>query len=123
MHVLDYVEAERLKEWIDRAGSEASSTWTRAYVQQIEQERQRAEETLLRLRDQLPALFHAQPPLVVHGHVVEQIIKTVEAEAIDLVVVGARQLGPLARLLGSTTEGLLLQAPCAILLVHGQDPP
>ena len=123
MHVLNYVEAERLKEWIDRAGSEASATWTQAYVQQIDQEQQRASATLLRLRDQLPPPFQHRPPRVVHGHVVEQIVKTVEAEAIDLVVVGARQLGPLARLLGSTTEGLLLQAPCAILLVHCQQNP
>jgi len=121
LHVLDYLEAERLREWVARDDSQASQAWSDAFIQQINDQQTQALERLTRLQAQLPAPFQDAPPLVVHGHIVEQIVKHVESESIDLVVVGARHLGPIARLLGSTTEGLLLRAPCAILLVHWQE--
>jgi nucleotide-binding universal stress UspA family protein len=55
--------------------------------------------------------------------VVKQLVETVNSTAADLIVVGARNLGPIGRLLGSTTEGLLARCPCSLLVVHPSDEP
>jgi nucleotide-binding universal stress UspA family protein len=69
-------------------------------------------------------MFQSQPPLVIVGHAREQILKTIEAERADLVVVGARGLGAVGRaLLGSTSEHLLLHSPCSVLIVRQHENP
>jgi nucleotide-binding universal stress UspA family protein len=68
----------------------------------------------------LPAIFQGSDPLVVTGHVGDQILQAVDANQIDLVVVGARRQGPVRRLLlGSTSEYVLSHATCSVLLVRG----
>jgi nucleotide-binding universal stress UspA family protein len=76
---------------------------------------------------QLQVVPHAGPSIlrgaeveVAQGHAAEKIIQKVECDGTDLVVVGARTLGPLGRLLGSTTEALLIRCPCSLLIVHDQ---
>jgi nucleotide-binding universal stress UspA family protein len=72
----------------------------------------------------LPAIFQAHDPLVVTGHVGDQILRAIDANRIDLVVVGARRQGPVRRLLlGSTSEYVLNHASCSVLIVHGQQRP
>ena len=78
-------------------------------------------ETLAAGRDTMPALIRDASFEVAQGHVVETIIKKVRDDQIDLLVVGARRLGRIGRLLGSTTEGLLAQCPCSLLIVHDAD--
>jgi nucleotide-binding universal stress UspA family protein len=53
-------------------------------------------------------------------HVIETIIKHVEADRTDLLVVGSRRLTKSERLyLGSVSESLLRHAPCSVLIVRG----
>ena len=53
-------------------------------------------------------------------HVIDTIIKHVEAEHADLLVVGSRRLTKSERLhLGSVSESLLRHAPCSVLIARG----
>ena len=72
----------------------------------------------------LPAVFQGRDPLVVAGHVGDQILQAIDSNQIDLVVVGARRQGPVRRLLlGSTSEYVLSHASCSVLIVRGQQRP
>lgn len=54
------------------------------------------------------------------NHVIETIVKHVEAEGDDLLVIGSRELTKTERLhLGSVSESLLRHAPCSVLIVRG----
>ncbi|MCA9266611.1 MAG: universal stress protein, partial [Planctomycetales bacterium] len=57
-------------------------------------------------------------PIVRSGHVLHHLADLLEDEHVDLLVVGARNLSPLGRLLGSTTASLLSCCPCSLLVVH-----
>ena len=118
LHVLDYAEAERLNEWIQSRGSDEANGWSRAYSDEVDSERRETLQRLESIRADLPSIFHKHPPIVVHGHVVDQILAAIDSESIDMVVVGTPKLHAIARLLGSTTEGLILRARCSILVVH-----
>lgn len=53
-------------------------------------------------------------------HVIDTIVKHVEADHADLLVVGSRRLSKSERLhLGSVSESLLRHAPCSVLIVRG----
>jgi nucleotide-binding universal stress UspA family protein len=53
-------------------------------------------------------------------HVIETIIKHIEADRTDLLVVGSRRLTASERFhLGSVSESLLRHAPCSVLIVRG----
>ncbi|HSL05486.1 MAG TPA: universal stress protein [Nitrospiraceae bacterium] len=54
------------------------------------------------------------------GHVIDTIVKQVEADHADLLVIGSRDLTKSERLhLGSVSESLLRHAPCSVLIVRG----
>jgi nucleotide-binding universal stress UspA family protein len=54
------------------------------------------------------------------NHVIDTIVKHVEAEHDDLLVFGSRELTKTERLhLGSVSETLLRHAPCSVLIVRG----
>ncbi len=56
---------------------------------------------------------------VVFGHPAEEIWRAASEPGVDLVVVGARGLGPVKRLLlGSVSEAMLHHAPCPVLVVR-----
>ena len=53
------------------------------------------------------------------GHIVEEILKSVTDQNIDLIVIGARGLGIMKEiLLGSVSHGVIVHAPCPILVVR-----
>ena len=53
-------------------------------------------------------------------HVIDTIVKHVEADDADLLVVGSRRLTKTERRhLGSVSESLLRHAPCSVLVVRG----
>jgi nucleotide-binding universal stress UspA family protein len=59
--------------------------------------------------------------LVVEGTPASEIVKTIEQDHIDLVVLGTRGLSGLTRfLLGSVSEQTLLHAPCSVMVVREQ---
>jgi len=66
--------------------------------------------------------FHTGPVTKVMrvGSPAEVIVTTAEQEKTDLIVMGARGLGPIKeRLLGSVSHRILTSAPCAKLIVSG----
>jgi len=73
---------------------------------------------------ELPAMFRDRAPILAEGHPAKQILHVIDEEAADLVVVGARGLGAIQRLLvGSTSEHLLAHAPCSVLIVRRPEQP
>ena len=67
----------------------------------------------------LPAIFAGHDPLVAVGHAGQEVLAAVAANRIDLVVVGARRLGPISRLLlGSTSSLVVAHAPCSVLVIR-----
>jgi nucleotide-binding universal stress UspA family protein len=67
------------------------------------------------IKDGFPAVPHVRM-----NHVIDTIVKHVEAEHDDLLVFGSRELTKTERLhLGSVSETLLRHAPCSVLIVRG----
>jgi nucleotide-binding universal stress UspA family protein len=78
------------------------------------------ERLLNRVQSLLP--MHAGPSTkrLELGSPAEVIVTTAEHEKIDLIVMGARGVGPIKeRLLGSVSHRVLALAPCAKLIVNG----
>ena len=82
--------------------------------------REDGERLLDRVQSLLP--LHAGP-LTKHlriGSPAEVIVAMAEEQKVDLIVMGARGLGPVKeRLLGSVSHRILTLAPCATLIVNG----
>jgi nucleotide-binding universal stress UspA family protein len=71
----------------------------------------------------LPAVFHTAAPIVAEGNPGDRILERVKADGIDLVILGRTPTDPLSRwLLGSTSEAVLTNAPCSVLLVPVDKP-
>jgi nucleotide-binding universal stress UspA family protein len=67
------------------------------------------------IKEGYPATTHVQM-----DHVIDTIVKQVEADQADLLVIGSRRLTKSERLyLGSVSESLLRHAPCSVLIVRG----
>ncbi|MDP1767235.1 MAG: universal stress protein [Nitrospirota bacterium] len=82
--------------------------------------REDGERLLSRVQSLLP--MHAGPVTkqLRIGSPSEVIVATAEEQRADLIVMGARGLGPIKeRLLGSVSHSILTLAPCATLIVNG----
>ena len=67
------------------------------------------------IKDGFPVVTQVQM-----GHVIDTVVKHVEADRDELLVIGARDLTKSERLhLGSVSESLLRHAPCSVLIVRG----
>ena len=64
------------------------------------------------------ALNHNVRPIIVSGRAKDEIANTAEKEKVDLIVIGAHGRHGLAKLLGSTANRVLSQAPCNVLVVR-----
>lgn len=72
------------------------------------------------LRDDFIKEGHTATTAVQVDHVIDTIVKHIEADHADLLVVGSRTLTKSERLyLGSVSESLLRHAPCSVLIVRG----
>lgn len=126
--VLTVVESAwtgQLAQWLeDWLFLQAAEDLHLGHFEPTPEEEQQAHDALLKLCGELPAVFQDQPPLVVAGHAREEILKAIESERANLVVVGARGMGATGRLLlGSTSEHLLMHAPCSILIIRQHERP
>ena len=82
--------------------------------------REEGERLLDRVQSLIP--MHAGPSTkqLRMGSPAEVIVSTAEEQKADLIVMGARGLGPIKeRLLGSVSHRILTLAPCATLVVNG----
>jgi nucleotide-binding universal stress UspA family protein len=71
----------------------------------------------------LPPVFHTAAPIVAEGNPGDRILERVKTDGIDLVILGRTPTDPLSRwLLGSTSEAVLTNAPCSVLLVPVDKP-
>lgn len=91
-------------------------------VQVAELERpvlERATKLVTALRDEFLKEGFAVETDVQMDHVIDTIVKQVEADHADLLVIGSRDLTKSERLhLGSISESLLRHAPCSVLIVR-----
>jgi nucleotide-binding universal stress UspA family protein len=106
----DWVKIER-----DPDVAAMASAWQQEHQANINA----ARADLEKFRDMLPDCFAKEEPLVVEGRPAEEILKQIRALAIDLAVVGSGGSGTVRRLLlGSTSEQVLREAPCSVLVVR-----
>jgi nucleotide-binding universal stress UspA family protein len=81
---------------------------------------ERATRLVTALRDEFLKEGFAVDTDVQMDHVIDTIVKQVEATHADLLVIGSRDLTKSERLhLGSVSESLLRHAPCSVLIVRG----
>jgi nucleotide-binding universal stress UspA family protein len=81
---------------------------------------ERATKLVTTLRDEFLKEGYAVDTDVQMDHVIDRIVKQVEAAHADLLVIGSRDLTKSERLhLGSVSESLLRHAPCSVLIVRG----
>ena len=115
-HVPDWLRAQLDQQEADSLGF--------GHLEPTEEERNRVQEELVHWCGQLPSIFAGQEPLVAVGHPSKEILDAIDSQNVDLVIVGARGLGPIGRVLhGSTSEHLLSQAPCSVLIVRQHEKP
>jgi len=82
--------------------------------------REDGERLLDRIQSLLPPQAGPATKILRIGSPAEVIVTVVEQEKVDLVVLGARGLGPIKeRVFGSVSHRILTLAPCAKLLVSG----
>jgi nucleotide-binding universal stress UspA family protein len=82
---------------------------------------ERATRLVTALRDEFLKDGYAVVTDVQMDHVIDRIVKQVEEDHADLLVIGSRDLTKSERLyLGSVSESLLRHAPCSVLIVRGR---
>lgn len=123
--VVESLLVGEVPEWLQQQARDSETeAMAKAWVLEHEEERKRTEQELRSYCDQLPPIFHGKDPIVVEGHPSQEILKTAQAENVDLVVTGARGLGTFSRMiLGSTSEKILTQAPCSVLIARQHEKP
>jgi nucleotide-binding universal stress UspA family protein len=117
--VADSMLAGPLPEWLEEKARDADSEeMAQALVREHDEQVEAKRNQLLNYRQQLPAPFQKLPPLVVEGHPAEQILKLIDGELFDLVIVGRTVSGAMKRMLmGSTSIKVLTHAPCSVLVI------
>lgn len=126
MTVVESLHSGTVPEWLDeRVRDDEAEAMAQAWLKEHEADKQKKLAELTECCRRLPPPFHCDPPLVAEGHAAEEILRTIEAQQIDLVVLGTHGRGMLERLLmlGSTSDKVLSQAPCSVLLVPEHERP
>jgi len=108
-----------LPDWIKVERNPDVAAMAAAWEVEHQQSMQAARDELEKFRVQLPECFANTELIVAEGRPAEEILATTRERAIDLVVMGSRSSGTLKRLLlGSTSEQVLNEAPCSVLIVR-----
>lgn len=118
--VIESMLVGTVPKWLEeRARSADADAMAQAWVREHEADKQHQQEELTRYCSTLPTSFQTAQPIVAEGYPADQILKTITAESVDLVVVGALGKNALTRLLmGSTSQKVLDHAPCSVLVVR-----
>lgn len=122
--VIDSMPAP-LPSWMEhRARSADAEAMSQAWVQGHQEEKRRIAEQLAAFNQTLPEIFHASTPLVAEGHAAEQILHAATQSQTDLIVVGKTSRSLYQRvMLGSTSQAVLQQADCSVLVVPQRETP
>jgi nucleotide-binding universal stress UspA family protein len=119
MTVVQQMFIAQLPDWVTRERDPDVAAMASAWEEEHRQNLQAARTELENFRAGLPHCFLAHDIVVAEGRPAEQILAQIRERAIDLVVLGSRSRGAVKRLLlGSTTEQVLRQAPCSVLIVR-----
>jgi nucleotide-binding universal stress UspA family protein len=123
--VVQSMFAGQIPAWLEsQARSSETEAMAALWVQEHADELAAKRKEMAEYCRQLPAIFQQSEPIVAEGHPAEVILKNALSESADLLVVGARQAGSMARLLmGSTSEAVLAHAPCSVLIVRRTSQP
>jgi nucleotide-binding universal stress UspA family protein len=110
-----------LPDWVlKRARAADVEAMSAGWQQEFTQERAALQTELTTFISRLPQAFAGHAPLIREGNPAEQILAAIAAEKIDLVIVGKTSKSGLDRfLLGSTSDKVLTNAPCSVLVVSG----
>ena len=87
----------------------------------IDEQKSALNDVLTRAAAELGTAVGSVERSVVVGHPPTEIVEAASKTGVDLVVLGARGLGPLGRLvLGSVSDRVVHHAPCPVLVVKGK---
>ena len=117
--------AGEIPEWLEeRAADSEIRAWGDQWEREYAAEKQDKQDALKALCDRLPAAFLKAECHVAEGHPVDEILRRITDQKIDLVVMGAHIGGAVSRfLLGSTSDAVLNHAPCSVLIVREKERP
>jgi nucleotide-binding universal stress UspA family protein len=119
MTVIQPMFVTALPDWVKRQRDPDVAAMAAAWEGEHQQNLQAARSELEKFRALLPAGFVEKEVIVAEGRPAETILAQIRERAIDLAVLGSRGRGPLKRLLlGSTSEQVLREAPCSVLIVR-----
>jgi nucleotide-binding universal stress UspA family protein len=119
MNVVQPMFNTDLPDWIKLERDPDVAAMAAAWEAEHQQNLQAARSELETFRASLPQCFTNEELIVAEGRPAEEILDHVRERAIDLVILGSRGSGSLKRLLlGSTSEQVLREAPCSVLIVR-----
>jgi len=118
--VIESLLAGQVPDWLlDEARDADSEVMAQAWVREHEETKRQKHEELAAYQKTLPEAFQSTVPLVAEGHAAQCILSEIDTHGIDLVVLGARGMGAMGRLLvGSTSDKLLRHAACSVLIAR-----
>lgn len=120
MTVVQPMFASELPEWLQQKTrspdvAKMADAWRKEHEQNVDLARRELEQ----FQKKLPACFSQHAAIVAEGRPAEKILETLSSSPFDLVVLGSRGRGNVARLLlGSTSSQVLAVAPCSALIVR-----
>jgi nucleotide-binding universal stress UspA family protein len=107
-----------LPEWVQLRRDPDVAAMAAAWEQEHQQNLEAARNEVAQFCATLPPCF-ARDGIIVEGRPAEEIIKQIREKSIDLAVLGSRGSGAVKRLLlGSTSDQVLREAPCSVLIVR-----
>jgi nucleotide-binding universal stress UspA family protein len=119
MTVVQPLFVTALPNWVKLQRDPDVAAMASAWEVEHQQNVQAAHKELETFREMLPSCFAKDESIVAEGRPAESIVATIREKAIDLAVLGSRSKRTLQRLLlGSTTEQVLREAPCSVLIVR-----
>ncbi len=108
-----------LPDWVKLQRDSDVATMAAAWKAEHQQHLQTARLELEKFRAMLPACFANNEIIVSEGRPADEILAQIRSKSIDLAVLGSRGSRSLKRLLlGSTSEQVLREAPCSVLIVR-----
>ncbi len=124
VHVTESLFGGGLPEWLEKEIHETTDPIAKQFEQRQQEETDRWTETLVTHARELPGVFHDTRPVILKGHPGEQLAKYAQSEGFDLIVVGTRSQGAVMRMIaGSTSEYVLSNATCAVLIIPIHEQP